>query len=53
MKIKEIIVVEGRDDTAKIKSAVDADTIETNGSAIGKTSSNGFGSPRKRAGLLF
>lgn len=34
MKIKEVIVVEGRDDTAKIKSAVDADTIETNGSAI-------------------
>ncbi|HLR08593.1 MAG TPA: ribonuclease M5 [Bacillota bacterium] len=36
MKVKEIIVVEGRDDTAKIKQAVDADTIETNGSAINK-----------------
>lgn len=36
MKIKEIIVVEGRDDTAKIRQAVDADTIETNGSAINK-----------------
>ncbi|WP_174615332.1 ribonuclease M5 [Virgibacillus ihumii] len=34
MKIKEIIVVEGRDDTAKIRQAVDADTIETNGSAV-------------------
>ncbi|WP_067729719.1 ribonuclease M5 [Oceanobacillus damuensis] len=34
MKIKEIIVVEGRDDTARIRLAVDADTIETNGSAI-------------------
>ncbi|MYL51601.1 ribonuclease M5 [Halobacillus litoralis] len=34
MKIKEVIVVEGKDDTARIKSAVDADTIETNGSAI-------------------
>ncbi|WP_188456158.1 ribonuclease M5 [Virgibacillus oceani] len=34
MKIKEVIVVEGRDDTAKIRQAVDADTIETNGSAI-------------------
>ncbi|MDL4839075.1 ribonuclease M5 [Aquibacillus rhizosphaerae] len=34
MKVKEIIVVEGKDDTAKIKQAVDADTIETNGSAI-------------------
>ncbi|MEN1966471.1 ribonuclease M5 [Lentibacillus sp. N15] len=35
-KIKEVIVVEGRDDTAKIKQAVRADTIETNGSAINK-----------------
>ncbi|MEK3806608.1 MULTISPECIES: ribonuclease M5 [unclassified Metabacillus] len=35
MKIKEIIVVEGRDDTTAIKRSVDADTIETNGSAVG------------------
>jgi len=35
MKIKEIIVVEGKDDTVKIKLAVDADTIETRGSAVG------------------
>ncbi|OZM55855.1 ribonuclease M5 [Lottiidibacillus patelloidae] len=34
MKIKEIIVVEGRDDTVAIKRAVNADTIETNGSAL-------------------
>lgn len=34
MKLKEIIVVEGRDDTTAVKRAVDADTIETNGSAI-------------------
>lgn len=34
--IKEIIVVEGKDDTTAIKRAVEADTIETNGSAIGK-----------------
>ncbi|MFD1736890.1 ribonuclease M5 [Bacillus salitolerans] len=34
MKIKEVIVVEGRDDTVAIKRAVDADTIETNGSAV-------------------
>jgi len=35
MKLKEVIVVEGRDDTVAIKRAVEADTIETNGSAIG------------------
>lgn len=34
MKVKEVIVVEGKDDTAKIKQTLDADTIETNGSAI-------------------
>ncbi|WP_411348609.1 ribonuclease M5 [Paenibacillus sp. WLX2291] len=33
--IKEVIVVEGRDDTVAIKRAVHADTIETGGSAIG------------------
>ncbi|KPL58084.1 ribonuclease M5 [Rossellomorea vietnamensis] len=34
MKIKEIIVVEGKDDTVAIQRAVNADTIETNGSAV-------------------
>ena len=34
MKIQEVIVVEGKSDTLKIKQAVEADTIETNGSAI-------------------
>ena len=34
MKIKEIIVVEGKDDTVAIQRAVCADTIETNGSAL-------------------
>ena len=34
MKIKEIIIVEGKDDTTAIQQAVHADTIETNGSAI-------------------
>ncbi|GEK89516.1 ribonuclease M5 [Alkalibacterium putridalgicola] len=33
-KIKEIIVVEGKDDTKRLALAVDADTIETRGSAI-------------------
>lgn len=32
--IKEVIVVEGKDDTMNIKRAVQCDTIETNGSAI-------------------
>ncbi|PPA68520.1 ribonuclease M5 [Jeotgalibacillus proteolyticus] len=35
-KIKEVVIVEGRDDTTAIKRAVNADTIETNGSAVPK-----------------
>lgn len=34
MIVKEVIVVEGRDDTAAIKRAVKADTIETHGFGI-------------------
>ena len=33
-KIEEIIVVEGRDDTAAVRRAVDAVTIETHGYGI-------------------
>ena len=33
-KIKEIIVVEGRSDSAKLKSFLDCDSFETSGSAI-------------------
>lgn len=36
MKIKEMIVVEGKNDTIAIQRAVNADTIETNGIAIGE-----------------
>lgn len=36
VKIKEIIIVEGRDDTAAVKRAVDAQTIETHGFGIRK-----------------
>ncbi|MDR0922195.1 MAG: ribonuclease M5 [Lactobacillales bacterium] len=36
IKIEEIIVVEGKDDTKRIQQVVDADTIETIGSAINK-----------------
>lgn len=34
--IKEMIVVEGKDDTVAVRRAVGADTIETGGSAIGE-----------------
>ena len=36
MTIKEVIVVEGRDDISAVKAAVDAEIIQTNGFAIRK-----------------
>ena len=36
LKIKEAIVVEGRDDTAALKKAVDAFIIETHGFGISR-----------------
>lgn len=50
--IKEIIVVEGKDDTAAIKRAVEADTIETNGSAIGEAVLKRIALASERRGVI-
>lgn len=52
MKIREIIVVEGRDDTTKICQAVDADTIETNGSAINKQTLEQIKHAKEKRGII-
>ncbi|WP_010648977.1 ribonuclease M5 [Oceanobacillus massiliensis] len=52
MRIKEIIVVEGRDDTAKIRLAVDADTIETNGSAVSKDTLTKIKHAKEKRGVI-
>ncbi|MBO8164864.1 MAG: ribonuclease M5 [Brevibacillus sp.] len=52
MKIKEVIVVEGRDDTAAIKRAVKADTIETGGSAINETTINKIRIAQQKRGVI-
>lgn len=52
MKIKEIIVVEGKDDTVAVRNAVDADTIETNGSAIGKMVIEQIKLAKERRGVI-
>lgn len=52
MKIKEVIVVEGRDDTAKILQAVNADTIETNGSAIDKETLERIRHAKEKRGVI-
>lgn len=52
MKIKEIIVVEGKDDTTAIQQAVDADTIETNGSAINEETIEKIKLAQKTRGVI-
>lgn len=52
MKITEIIVVEGRDDTVAIQRAVDADTIETNGSAVNEETLRKIELANERRGVI-
>lgn len=52
MKIKEVIVVEGKDDTTAIRCAVDADTIETNGSAINQETIEKIKLAQKNRGVI-
>lgn len=52
MKIKEVIVVEGKDDTVAIKRAVCADTIETNGSDVSESILKQIELAEKRRGVI-
>lgn len=52
MKIKEIIVVEGKDDTTAIRRAVNADTIETNGSAINEQTIERIRNAHEKRGVI-
>lgn len=51
-KIKEVIVVEGKKDTQAIQRAVDADTIETNGSALSDQVLNEIERAWKQRGVI-
>lgn len=52
LKIKEIIVVEGRDDTIAIQQAVDADTIETGGSSLDQEKLERIRLAQERRGVI-
>lgn len=52
MKIREIIVVEGKNDTHKIKQAVEADTIETNGAGMTKETIALIKHAQKKRGVI-
>lgn len=50
--IKEVIVVEGRSDTTAVQRAVDADTIETGGSAVSEETLNRIRLAQKKRGVI-
>ncbi|MGZ9587079.1 ribonuclease M5 [Paenibacillus marinisediminis] len=50
--IREVIVVEGRDDTVAIKRAVEADTIETGGSALNEMTFKRIAMAQERRGVI-
>ncbi|MDN7243807.1 ribonuclease M5 [Planococcus sp. N028] len=52
MKISEFIVVEGKDDTVAVKRAVEADTIETNGSALSPETLQRIAHAQKKRGVI-
>lgn len=52
MEIKEVIVVEGKNDTMKINQAVKAYTIETNGSAIDKEILDRIAHAKEKRGVI-
>lgn len=51
-KIKEVIVVEGKDDTKRIAKAVIADTYETNGSALDQDDLARLAKLQEKRGLI-
>lgn len=52
MEIKEIIVVEGKSDTIAVKRAANADTIETNGSAISEETLKRISHAQEKRGVI-
>ncbi|RRG17489.1 ribonuclease M5 [Weissella viridescens] len=51
-KIQEVIVVEGKADTQVIQQAVDADTLETNGSALSPETLRAIKEAADRRGII-
>ncbi|MBP3398387.1 MAG: ribonuclease M5 [Erysipelotrichaceae bacterium] len=52
MKIREVIVVEGKNDTAVLKGYFDCDTIETHGSCLSEFTLNLIESMQKKRGVI-
>lgn len=51
-RLKEVIVVEGRDDTTRLQEVFDVDTIETNGSAVNEQTMQRIEKALERRGVI-
>ncbi|WP_201723167.1 ribonuclease M5 [Exiguobacterium sp. KRL4] len=51
-RLKEVIVVEGRDDTTRLQEVFDVDTIETNGSAVNEQTLQRIAKALERRGVI-
>lgn len=52
IKIKEVVVVEGKDDIAAVKSAVDCEVLDTSGLGLNKEKLNVIIEASKRKGII-
>lgn len=52
MKIEEVLIVEGRDDTAAVRRAVDAETIETHGFGLSEEMWKKIEAAYKKKGII-
>lgn len=52
MKVKEVIIVEGRDDITAVKAAVEAEVIATGGARISKNSLDAIEKAYHRCGII-
>ena len=52
MKIKEIIVVEGKNDTKKLQECLDCDTIETHGTCLSDWTMNFIRKAKRERGVI-
>lgn len=51
-RIREVIVVEGKHDTEKLRKYFDCDTIETNGTHLGKSVIEQIAAAQKSRGVI-
>jgi ribonuclease M5 len=52
MKVKEVLIVEGKNDTIRLQECIDCDTIETHGTCLSKWTMNFIKKAQKDRGVI-